>query len=130
MDSPVETQVAAHIARARGKLEAVASDIAAGRWDDAVSRAYYAMYHAARAALLREHQDPRTHRGLVLLIHRHLVSSGRLSSELGAALARVRDLREYGDYEALVQIGEDEAEAAAHDAQAFVAAIERLLAPP
>ena len=34
-------------------------------YEDSVSRAYYAMYHAAKAALALEGSSPKTHSGLI-----------------------------------------------------------------
>ena len=47
-------------------------------FEDAVSRAYYAMYHAARACLVLEGSAPKTHAGLISEFGRLFVLPGRV----------------------------------------------------
>jgi uncharacterized protein (UPF0332 family) len=75
----------------------------AGDADGACDRAYYAMFNAARAALLAsgapvESGVARTHGGLISAFSLHLVKSGRVSVELGKSLNRVQELRLVADY--------------------------------
>lgn len=92
--------------------------------EGACSRAYYAMFDAARAALLTAEDedgraDARTHRGLIAAFGRHLVLTGRIDAEFGRSLNRVQTLRMMADY-----IGEppslDDATWAIGQAQAFI----------
>lgn len=73
-----------------------------GDIDGASNRAYYAMFSAARAALLA--QEPtaattRTHNGLIAAFSLHLVKTGRVSIELGRILNRAEELRLIADYQ-------------------------------
>jgi len=43
-----------YLEKARGKLWVARELVERGEWDDAVSRAYYAAFHSAQAALLTE----------------------------------------------------------------------------
>ena len=66
----------------------------AGDVDGACSRADYAMFDAARAALLVagapvEAEVARTHSGLISAFSLHLVKSGRVRAALPGALAPV-----------------------------------------
>ena len=59
-----------------------------GDYDGACNRAYYAMFDAARAALLIEEGDDsvlsiKTHSGLISTFGIRLVKSGKVSLELG-----------------------------------------------
>jgi uncharacterized protein (UPF0332 family) len=63
-DDSVTVQVAAGIERARRMLSAARDNLRLGHVDTAVSRAYYAAFHAAEAALRIEGQEPRSHQGL------------------------------------------------------------------
>jgi uncharacterized protein (UPF0332 family) len=73
-----------------------------GDTDSAVNRAYYAMFNAARAALLSagvpEEELPRTHRGLISTFGQFAVQSGRVDSDLASALSRTETLRLKADY--------------------------------
>ena len=75
----------------------------AGDVDGACDRAYYAMFNAARAALLTiEVGVPRdvgkTHNGLIAAFGLQLVKTGRVSSDLGKALNRAEEVRLVADY--------------------------------
>lgn len=74
-----------------------------GDVDGACNRAYYAMFDAARAALLTHDPttDPesvRTHRGLLRTFSDELVKPGRVSVELGRTLRRAESIRLVADY--------------------------------
>jgi uncharacterized protein (UPF0332 family) len=74
-----------------------------GDTDGACSRAYYAMFDAARAALLVS-QAPvhaeiaRTHSGLITAFSLHLVKTNLVSVDLGRSLNRVHQVRLIADY--------------------------------
>lgn len=120
-------EIQAHLRKARRKLSAARRLQADGEHDDCVSRAYYAMYHAARALLLLEGIRPKTHEGLVGLIGEHFVRTGELPRDLGRALRRDRDERENGDYDAFVEFDSQESAGVLRDAEEFVAAAEGVI---
>ena len=74
----------------------------AGDADGACNRGYYAMFDAARAALLAagsgEAEIPRTHNGLITAFSLQLVKTGRVPVELGRALNRAAEIRLIADY--------------------------------
>lgn len=75
----------------------------AGDPDGACNRAYYAMFDAARAALLAsgaqvEGETARTHSGLIAAFSLHLVKTGRIAVDLGKAINRAQELRAVADY--------------------------------
>src|ERR671924_1155028 len=84
--------------RAQEALRATNILLAAGFPDFAAARAYYAAFYAASALLLAEGKTFRSHRGVVALIHRDYVRSGRLSVSVGRILSTLADLRSVGDY--------------------------------
>lgn len=106
-----------YLTKARVARELVGKD----HWEDAVSRAYYAAYHAAQAALLTEGQRGETHRGVVLLFGLLLVKTGKLDRRWGKLLANLKDDREASDYDALSFIDEATARRALEEAEEFVA---------
>lgn len=74
-----------------------------GDVDGACNRAYYAMFDAARAALLTINapvpaEVARTHSGLITAFSLHLVKPGLVAVEHGRALNKVEDLRLIADY--------------------------------
>jgi len=98
-----------------------------GDADGACNRAYYAMFDAARAALLAsgapvEPEIARTHNGLIAAFSLHLVKTGRVSVELGKALNKAEELRLVADYKN-DSIEKDDADWAVQQAEKFVHAI-------
>lgn len=71
--------------------------------DGACNRAYYAMFDAARAALIASKapvppEIAKTHSGLIAAFSLHLVKPGLFPVELGRAFNRAEDLRLVADY--------------------------------
>ena len=74
-----------------------------GDVDGATNRAYYAMFDAARAALLASAApvDPdigRTHSGLIAAFGNYLVKNGPVSKDMGRMLNRAHEIRQVADY--------------------------------
>ncbi|MDE1982906.1 MAG: HEPN domain-containing protein [Betaproteobacteria bacterium] len=104
-----------------------------GDADGACNRAYYAMFDAARAALLAsgapvEPEIARTHSGLISAFSLHLVKAGRVPVELGKALNKVEDLRLMADYKG-DPIEDEEAGWAVSRAEEFVQAMQSTFIP-
>ncbi len=64
----------------------------------AVTRAYFAVFHAMRARLYAEGLEPRSHSGAQHLFNLHFVKSGRYDAETSRLLARLQKFREEADY--------------------------------
>ncbi len=106
----------------------------AGDFDGACNRAYYAMFDAARAALIGcgvpvEQAAVKTHSGLIAAFGLRLVKTGRLPVDLGKALNRASEVRLAADYTGEV-IGADQARRMVEQAGVFTAAIGRELGRP
>lgn len=74
-----------------------------GDVDGAANRAYYAMFDAARAALLASGTPVapdigRTHSGLIGAFGNYLVKNGPVSKEVGRLLNRAHEIRLIADY--------------------------------
>lgn len=94
---------------------------------DAVSRAYYAMLHAARALLLTEGLEARSHRGVGTLLHQHFIHSQRFPAELGRELSRCQDDREAADYDRFAVFEPDMGKRSVQLAEEFLGQCERLI---
>lgn len=71
--------------------------------DGACNRAYYAMFDAARAALLASRapvlpEIAKTHSGLIAAFSLHLVKTNQFPVEMGRSLNKAEDLRLVADY--------------------------------
>lgn len=101
-----------------------------GDVDGACNRAYYAMFDAARAALLASSAPikldiGKTHRGLINAFSDHLVKSGVVSKNLGKLLKRAEEIRLIADYRGdSVEVGD--AEELVQQAETFVSAMRAL----
>jgi len=96
-------------------------------YEDAVSRAYYAMYHAAKAALATKNTFPKTHEGVVTEFGKKFVLTGTFPKELGKNLADTKAARETYEYNVTATINKTEAETILLNAQTFVKTIEKHL---
>ncbi len=102
--------------------------------DGACNRAYYAIFDAARAALLvsRAPVEPeigRTHSGLIAAFGRHLVKNGPVSKDLGRLLKRAEEIRIVADYRS-DSVELDDAREMVTQAESFVAAMRSEFMPP
>lgn len=67
--------------------------------DGACNRAYYAMFDAARAALLTSgHDVGKTHKGVLNAFSDHLIKNGPLPKEMGRLLKHAETFRYVADY--------------------------------
>lgn len=73
-----------------------------GRATGATSRAYYAMFNAARALLVAragiDVREVKTHGGALKLFHEHIIKRGLIADELGRALRDAFAVRTNADY--------------------------------
>ena len=96
-----------------------------GHSSGAVTRYYYACFHAARAALLRLGLEPATHAGVRSLFHRHFVPE--IPGEVARNLAYLQQVREDADYSREAVIGPEQADDAAAACGAFRLAVQGAL---
>lgn len=88
--------------------------------DDAVSRAYYAVFHAARAALLTLGLQPRTHKGVNQRFNADLVIPGKIEAEYLSLLGRAQMNREAADYSVERELSPAEAQVEVEGARRFI----------
>ena len=123
-------EVTVHMERARQAIEAAETLCAAGLFDDAASRAYYAAFHAASAALMERGLTFKKHGALIGAVHRYLVNAGAINVETGKWLAWLFELRAIGDYGEIVHVDQDLARLALTRARALVDEFHALLQKP
>ncbi len=116
-----------HIAEAEDRLGAAQLLLQNQKYSDAVSSAYYCMYHAARALLLTKEISPKTHRGLIQKFGEEFVKTEKISREYGTMLAKAEDLREIADYDVVTKIGVEEADSVVEDAEKFLEMVKKFI---
>lgn len=118
---------AAHLDRAKQALHAARVLVREGDATDSISRSYYAVLHAARAALACVGEAPKSHRGTHDLFWMHFVQKDRFPRPLGRLLSDAKDLRTSADYDAFTRFDTMAADDLLKDAVAFVEAAEALV---
>ncbi len=94
-----------------------------GDADGACTRAYYAMFDAARAALLAAgHDAGRTHRGILTAFSDRLVKNGPIPKETGRLLKHAETFRYVADYSG-DPVELSDAQEIVEQAETFVAAV-------
>ena len=115
------------IARAQRTVASAKLLFDAADLNGACNRAYYAMFDAARAALLAieeplQTEAIKTHSGLITAFSLYLIKTGRISEQYGKALRQVDQIRLIADYSD-AEIESADAAAAIRQASDFVAAV-------
>ena len=96
-------------------------------YEDCVSRAYYAVLHAAKAALAIEGVEPQSHHAVRRMFGLHLVKTGKIEKEFARILTAEQEDREIGDYDIHIEIEQDTALKRVRDAEKFVERIDKYL---
>jgi uncharacterized protein (UPF0332 family) len=126
-DASRKTNIGAEWARAAGSLRAAGMLLDGGEHNDSVSRAYYAVFHAARSLLLTLGLEPQSHRGTGALLAQHFVATGILDRDLNRVLSRMQKFREEADYNRHFVFDRDEAAEELEAARGFLAAVKERL---
>ncbi|NWF51005.1 MAG: HEPN domain-containing protein [Ignavibacteriaceae bacterium] len=127
MDPTTEKLIKSYINKADNKLSVAKKLYNSKDYEDSVSRAYYAVFHASQALLLTEGQKAETHKGVVTLFGLLFVKTGKFSKELGKYLSNLKDDRESGDYELFSFIDEETSKAALEEAEKFLKEVKTYL---
>ena len=94
-----EKFVKASLKRAEKALKSARILLENNELEDAVSRAYYAMFHAAQAVLVWMGISPsRTHRGLRNSFGKNVVLKGLCDKRFGKMLTKGFNMRQVGTY--------------------------------
>ena len=101
--------------------------IALGLNADAVSRAYYAAFHVARALLLSRGLEARTHSGTIHLLNVEFVRPGIIPSSYNRFFGGLQRSRELADYDAAVQFSAEDAAEELASAHRFEAEVMKVL---
>jgi uncharacterized protein (UPF0332 family) len=115
------------IEKAISKLESAEYLYDGGYFEDAASRAYYAMYYGARALLALKDIYPKTHSGLISKFGLQYVKEGYLDVIHGRAIAQAKDIRESADYGVGIEISEEEAKDVIENAKSFLDKVQNVI---
>ena len=127
MNAKAHQRAIEHMNRAKRALQAARLLRDQQLYEDSVSRSYYAVLHAAKAALAVIGVESSTHAGVRAMFGLHLVKTGKIEKEFADILVAEQEDREIGDYEAGVRLTEETARQRVAEAERFVQRIERHL---
>lgn len=114
--------------KGRRSLAAARRDYGSGDYDLAVSRAYFAMFHLAVAALrTKGGGEYRRHAGVIAAFREQFVAQGVFSPELHVALNRAFTERNVSDYRYEREVPAATARRILDDAARFVDEVETYL---
>jgi len=113
--------------RAQKALSAAKALLEYQLYEDCVSRAYYAVLHAAKAALAMEGVEPQSHNAVRRMFGLHLVKTGKVEKDFAKILTAEQEDREIGDYDIHIEIEQDTAQKRVADAEEFVKRIKEYL---
>ena len=94
--------------------------------DSAVSRAYYAAFHALSALFAVRGKTFTKHSAIRAALHRDLVKTGELGEQRAKEFDFLIEVRETGDYGGLSTVTTKDAQVAVEKAERFVEAVKRL----
>lgn len=120
-------QIRAEWKRALKAHGAAKTLLEAGFYEDAVSRAYYAILHAAKAALLTRDIAAESHPAVRRLFGKELVQPGFLEKEWAIILAQAQDERALADYDVELTFPPEVAQERVRDAHRFLERVRVLL---
>ena len=124
---PEEAEIEILVGKAKRRLDAAHHLLGEGFYEDAVSRAYYSMYLAAKALLLKRDITVKTHKGLLSKFGLEFVDEGVVEKYYGRALRIAEELREEADYSISREISKEEAETIVKDAEKFLVRIKEAI---
>ncbi len=90
-----------------------------GFYEDAASRAYYAMFYATSTLLWTKGLGSSKHSGIISMFNQYFVKEGLIEKEYGKMLIKGYELREMADYK-MYSITKENAEIALKRAEEFV----------
>ena len=127
MEPKTSDLVSIQIEKGKEKLDAAKVLLREGFIDDAISRAYYSVFHAASAVLLAEGITVDSHRGLKTMFGLHFIKTGKIDKKYGRWLNRLKDERENGDYDIFTSFNQEDAQESINEAEEFIEEMTRYL---
>ena len=101
--------IRAILKKAFEKLKTAQIDFANDRFDDSVSRAYYAAFHAVSAVLLSKGLHYSSHSQVLGNFNKEFVKTGTFPSNVTKIIQQLFEERQTGDYDFDVYITKEEA---------------------
>lgn len=124
---PEREEVTAEFLRAEKSFKAANILFDEGLLEDALSRSYYAILHAARAVLLSQGVRVKTHKAVRRLFGQHLIKTGKVDPLYATILAEEQDDRYLADYDVIFLPEKERVQKRIEDADEFLKTIKGFL---
>ncbi|MBU1121446.1 MAG: HEPN domain-containing protein [Candidatus Omnitrophica bacterium] len=112
-------EIKKEIERSRKSLAAAKKLLEEGLFEDAISRAYYAVLHAAKSVLLAENIRVDSHEAVKRLFGLYLVKEGKIDKKYSYILREEQDDRFLADYDVSFSPEEEHVVKRIKDADSF-----------
>lgn len=119
--------VEALLSLAREKVSAAEGLKRMGFYRDAISRAYYGMYHGAQALLLAYGKGAIGHAGTISAFNHYFVKTGKIPEKFTKWFSALKESREFADYEGLRKFSKKDVQKVVKETEEFLKAVERLI---
>jgi uncharacterized protein (UPF0332 family) len=120
-------EIKKEIERSKKSLEAARKLFADKLLEDAISRAYYSVLHAAKAVLLAENVKVDSHEAVKRLFGLYLVKQNKIDKKYSRILREEQDERFLADYDVAFSPEEAQVEKRIKDAESFLKEMIRFL---
>ncbi len=119
--------IALRLGLAEDKIKVAKLLLDNNEYRDAISRAYYAVFYAAKAFLLSKDQDPSSHKGVDILFRKFCTAHKKPDVSFAKMLSVMREARLNADYKEKTTISFEDAREAIDMAASFIKEIESLI---
>ncbi|MFH0861152.1 MAG: HEPN domain-containing protein [Candidatus Altiarchaeota archaeon] len=97
------------------------------RFRSAANRAYYSVFHAAKALLTSLGVDTKSHAGAIGKFGECVVKEGLLDKTYGKILTRAANMRDKSDYQVIMDVDEIEVRDLVDNLGKFIDAVENII---
>jgi uncharacterized protein (UPF0332 family) len=125
--TPKEQAIELKLKKARALMSEVEIQLQNHFYQTAINRLYYSCFHATKALLLTKDLVPKTHSGIISMLHQHFVLQNLFEKDHAAFFSKLMQERIDDDYNDFMISQLDEIKEFIEPAKAYVAYIEKLL---
>jgi uncharacterized protein (UPF0332 family) len=123
----MKAEISKMLEKAESKLKTAKIDFENGQFDDSISRAYYAVFHAITAVLLSRQLTFSSHSQVIGAFNKEFVKTGIFPKDFTAIIQGLFADRQTGDYDIYDLIDSDTAAAGVKNATMLISSIRHYL---
>lgn len=97
-----------------------------GKWNAAVNRLYFAVYHAVSGLLVKYDIQSKTHSGVKTKFFQHFIKDQRISKDFGKLYSDLFDWRQKGDYGDFFDFSEEDVQPLLIPTRKFIDEVKKL----